>query len=109
MREMSDILLIMQAVSMGVSLTLFLDGRRKRRPDRYRIYRGCESLYQGWFLIRSNTAARGCPHRQHERRGREERRADRSEAIPRPATRHLYRAGRRQGIQASFELIIDNY
>ena len=47
-----------------------------------------------------------------ERCSREERRADRPEAIPRSATRHLHRAGRRQGVQTTpplnRQLIIDN-
>ena len=55
-----------------------------------------------------NPAARASPRHQHERCSREERRADRPEAIPRPATRHLHRAGRRDGVQSTFELKIEN-
>ena len=52
--------------------------------------------------------ARDRHHRQHDRRSRQERRADRPEAIPRVATRHLYRPNRREGVQSTFELKIEN-
>ena len=66
-----------------------------------RADRGRESLYKGWQPVCPDSTARASHHRQHERCGSEERRTDRPEAIPRPATRHLHRKGRRQGVQTS--------